>query len=603
MIAATATDYQKIVDKYVAETLDGTRVTGVLEQAMCQRYLDDMDRVRVSRRAHIPADRLPALDEYLGHQAGKFIHDESCPFFFSRKTAMAACNFFPMLKHSDGEYAGLPFELYPWQVFIVWNLFGWRMRETGYRRFRTAFISVGRGNGKTPFGAALMLLILAFDVPHEERAEVYTAAVKRDQAALSFDAARRFVERSGFTKRGFAKSLKTAIDIPRFSSKMLPLSSDAKSADGLNVHGLLLDELHAWTEHQREYREKLRTALGKRRQPLEVVITTAGTEASSLWKEEYAVCRKVVERNNDYEIDSKFVAIYEIDDEDDELDPAVWPKANPMLEFGVVKESHLRDLAKMAEVDPSKKSELRRYHANKLTMSFNKTFHPSVWDRGNEPIPWGELKDGHCAVDMGWRDDLAALGYVFPLDWVEIEGKSKRRWAVFCDAFCPTGTKRPLNREPFSTWVRAGRLIVTESDWTDTAPMYKAIEKRHEDYTLHTVAFDPNNCREFATNVQNEIGIECYPFQQSHQKYNEPLREFKIAVSEGRIIHGGDALLRWAALNCVEEEDSKGHRMPAKNRSADKIDPFVAVIMAFSEALFAERQKKSVYEERGPVVY
>lgn len=559
---------------YVDDVISGKRVAGQLEIAMVERHLEDLDRAS----------------------------SEDFPYFFDTRQAEKACEFFGLLKHSDGEYADRPFELYPWQIFITASLHGWRHCRTKYRRFREGFISVGRGNGKTPFGAGQMLLVLGFDCPFEPRAECYTAAVKRDQAKLSFDAAKRFVDSSGLERSGYMQLYKQAITLDRFDSKLEPLSSDAKSADGLNIHGLLKDELHAWSHYQRDFLEKLQTAMGKRRQPLDLTITTAGDEQSVLWREQHTLCRKVVERDNGFDIDSLFVAIYEIDDDDDELDESVWPKANPMLEHGVVKIDYLRDQAKKAEDDETGRSKFRRYHANKLTTSANKSFRSESWAVGDQPIPFADLKDGFAGVDLGWKDDLAAIGYCFPLDNVRIDGKSKRRYAVLADVFCPRGGRRKLDRPPFNEWVRSGRLTVTESEWTDTDAMYEALERRMRDHGIQSLAYDPNNFREFATNVVNRYGIEAYAFYQKHAKYHEPFNEFKIALSEGRIIHGGDSLLGWSALNVVEEEKG-GYRMPAKDRSEDKIDPFVAVLMAFSEAMFAETKRKSVYEERGPLLF
>jgi phage terminase large subunit-like protein len=557
-----------MVKQYVDDVLSGRRVAGKLEIAAVERYQSDLKK-------------------------------KDSGFFFDEAQAVSACEFFELLVHTDGEYAGTPFYLYGWQVFIVWQLFGWRIRGSNLRRFRELFLTVARGNGKTPFGAALLLLIFAFDSPIEERAECYTAAVKRDQAGLSFNAAKRFVERSGLCKSGYLQALKTAINIPRNGSTLVPLSSDAKSADGLNIHGLLRDELHAWTDYQREYYEKLQTALGKRRQPLAITITTAGSENSTLWREQYEIAKKVVERGSTVDIDSLLVAIYEIDDDDDELDPAVWSKANPMLEHGVVKIKHLQDMASAAAIDSTQRHQFRRYHGNKLTYSFNKSFTAEMWERGNGRIPQAQLKSGFAGVDLGWCDDIAAIGYVFPLDYVSIEGQSKRRYAIFADAFCPRNGRRELSREPWRTWIQSGRMMVTESEWTDTAPMYEKLAKRNKDFGIKVVAYDPANAREFATNVVNELRIETFNFQQSHSKYHEPLREFKQALLEGRILHGGCPLLGWAATNVVEEENAKGHRMPSKGRSIDKIDPFVAVLMAFSEAMFADRQSRSVYRDRG----
>lgn len=572
MAADAIRDYAQDVADYCNAVSLGLRTVGKLERAAVERYLEDLARIGA----------------------------EDFPFVFDESKAQSSCEFFEMLQHTDGEYAGEPFDLYPWQVFVVWQLFGWVRADNGLRRFRELFLTVGRGNGKTPFGAAILLLVFAFDTPQEERAEGYTAAVKRDQAAIAFNAARRFIERSGLERTGYLQALKTAINIPRLGSTLIPLSSDAKSADGLNIHVLLRDELHAWTEHSREYYEKLQTALGKRRQPLAITITTAGSEESTIWREQYELARKVVERGNGLDIDSLLVAIFEIDDEDDELDPTVWPKANPMLEYGVVKLKFLEDLAAKAAIDPTNRSAMRRYHCNKLTYSHNKSFTAELWARGDLEIPWDQLKVGYAGVDLGWCDDLAAVGYCYPLDWISIEGKSKRRYAIFADVFCPRGGRRDLSREPFRTWVATRKLTVTESEWTDTEPIYASIEQRRAAHgKLAITAYDPANAREFALNLTNVLRLEVFPFNQRHVHYHEPLKEIKQALAEGRILHGGEPLLSWAAQNVVEEQNAAGHRMPAKSRSVDKIDPFVAVLMAFSQALFAERKTASVYATRG----
>ena len=223
-----------------------------------------------------------------------------------------------------------------------------------------------------------------------------------------------------------------------------------------------------------------------------------------------------------------------------------------------------------------------------------------MWAAGDGDIPWKDLGKGYAGVDLGWCDDLAAVGYCFPLDWVSIEGQSKKRYAVFADVFVPRGGRRDLTREPFKSWVERRLLTVTESEWTDVEPIYESISRRHKQHGgIKIIAYDPANAREFALNLTNVLKLNSFPFNQRHVHYHEPLREFKQALHEGRIIHGGSPVLGWAAQNAVEDENAAGHRMPAKARSVDKIDPFVAVLMAFSQSLFDERQNRSVYERRG----
>lgn len=192
--------------------------------------------------------------------------------YFDEQAAKIAIAFFHVLRHWKGEWGGKPVTLEPPQQFWVWSLFGWK-REDGTRRFRTGYLEVGRKNGKTLLAAGIGLY-LAF-AEGEPGAEVYSAATKRDQAKISHKDATEMVKKS--------PQLKTMIGVYRDNlhhtesgSKFEPLASDYNSLDGLNVHGVIADELHAWPSP--ELWGVLKTGTGARRQPLMLAITTAGTD-------------------------------------------------------------------------------------------------------------------------------------------------------------------------------------------------------------------------------------------------------------------------------------------------------------------------------------
>lgn len=577
------TQYLDAVFEYCERVESGQRLAGKLEQQAVARFRRDLARA------------------------------DDWPYYFNEKLAHYACDFFrTFLQHTDGQYAGQPFDCLPFQDFCTANLWGFRRKSDDRRRFQEGFYSLGRGNGKTPYGAGLCLLALGFDVPIEQRAEVYSIAVKRDQARIAFEAAKRYVSES--------KSLRNYFDIKRDKISLLsrystfePLSSDAKSLDGRNIHFVLRDEVHAWTNYYRPIYDKIETALAKRVQPLAVTTTTAGDETSDIWWENYCYAAKVLDPKSGVDEETLFVYICEIDDDDDELDEAVWPKANPMLEYGVVKIEGLRKLARKASVNSGERSTFRRYYGNKLSFSANKIITPEAWSKGNAAVPDGvTMHTPHAAIDLGWVDDFASIGYCYPLDLVtveivdeetgSVETTLKRRYFVDADIFIPKGTPRNLDRNPFRDWIAAKLVNVSNSEATDTATIYKALFARQKRDGIKTLAFDPNNAREFALNCANN-GIETFPFQQSTKKYHEPLREFLIALNEGRIFHNNNLVLGWFAQNCVTRTDAAGLSMPDKALSLEKIDAFVGVLMAYSEALFAERDLRSVYETRGPILF
>ncbi len=551
------TKHGRDVHSYVSGVLSGKIVAGKLLIASCERYVDDVKHAK--RRG----------------------------FVFNEQQAAGAIDFFPLLKLSDGEFAGQPFELQPWQKMIMWNLFGWRRIADGLRRFRDAFISVARGNGKSPMAAALGLLLFCFDDPIEARAEVVVVATKKDQAKIVFNEASRQV-RSSPSLRRMIEVRTGNLFFALNDSKFEPLGSDSDNQDGLVLHAAIRDELHAWREQHRGLYEKIETAMGKRRQPLAITITTAGNDRSTLWREQYEFSAKVATRT--IEADQHYSAIWEIDDDDDPLDEAVWPKANPNLGISVRVDA-LQDMARKAKDVPTTRLTFKRYHGNRRTESKAKAFPLELWKKGNRPVIAKPGDTAFAGLDLGWRDDLASLSLIVQR---QNGGFDCLSWSWICEE-----CGRDLQAEPWAGWIAAGDLIVTDGNTTDDKAIVAKVRELRETYDLQSVAIDPNNARSMGNVLVNDLGLTVYEFFQTCRKYNEPVREFLRQLADKKIAHGGNPLLQWAASNMVLKNDSLDNVMPAKGDSSEKIDPIVALLMAFSEALFAERDGPSPYDTEG----
>ncbi|MEM8494439.1 MAG: terminase TerL endonuclease subunit, partial [Planctomycetota bacterium] len=304
--------------------------------------------------------------------------------------------------------------------------------------------------------------------------------------------------------------------------------------------------------------------------------------------------RAVVDRANAIEDDQLFVFIAEVDPDDDPLDEKNWPKANPGLASGIVKIEPLRRMATVARHKPEVKNTFTRYHANRRVSSAERLVSSKRWAKGNEPIPPLNGNRCHSGFDWGFKDDLTALAHVFPIDTIDVEGVPKRRYAVDLDCWAPRDGKHDWAREPWAGFVRRGELELTEGSSTDVWAVYQRLDERIARHGVATVAMDPNQCREFGQRATNEHGVEAFWFGQTCGKYNEPLIEFLTALDEGRIAHGGNTLLAWCASHLVTKQDHRGYRMPDKQKAEHKIDPIVAVLMAFSECLFAENDTATI---------
>jgi phage terminase large subunit-like protein len=572
MIAIATHEHE--INQYVYGVLNDQIPAGQPLKWACQRYVDD--------RKH-------------GHERG---------LRFDGVAATNAIDFFPMLKHSTGEYAGLPFDLYPWQMFGIWNLFGWKWKETGYRRFTQCYWSVARGNGKSPIAAGITTYVIGYDPDPdredgrpEARGLAFTSATMAKQARIVFDEIRRFIDQEKWLRTRFNRCFRDSIVCESDYSTIEPMPSEGYSADGRIPTMIVRDELHEWKEHHRDTMEKQDTSMGKRRQPMLLEITTAGSDTSDIWIEEYNLAKAVVDINNNIKMDELFVLIHEIDDDDDPLDDSVWEKANPMLKYGIVKVNHLRKEAGKAHTSGTELQKFKRYYCNRQSTSVQKPITSEAWALGDVPLPDLTDLDCHVGFDWGWRDDLTAMCYVFPLETDDDE--ARRKYIVKADVWIPSNGARDLTREPWCSWIRDGWLRETKGERsTNPKEIYDVFDECYNDYNVVSVSVDPSNCRDFGRTVEVEYGIPLNNFYQTKPRYNEPLREFILAVNEGRIIHGGNPLLEWCASNMAIEEDTAGiYIMPSKLRSFDKIDPIVAIIMAIGAVIKMPSETNRDYDE------
>ncbi|HUY89271.1 MAG TPA: terminase large subunit [Pirellulales bacterium] len=229
-------------------------------------------------------------------------------------------DFFSKLVHWKGEWAGRPLTPAPWQEHcILAPLFGWfresKRSKGGLRRFRTAYVEVPRKNGKTTLASGIANQGLIADL--EQGAEVYAAAVKRDQANILFKDAQQTL---GPSLKGLVERYTGSITCPRLNSSFKPLSSDYSSTDGLNIHRVVVDELHA--HKTRDLFDVLLTSMGARRQPLLCSISTSGFNRSSICWEQREEARNILEGHKENDAFFGFVAT--IDPGDDWTDPATW---------------------------------------------------------------------------------------------------------------------------------------------------------------------------------------------------------------------------------------------------------------------------------------
>ncbi|MCB0078988.1 MAG: terminase large subunit [Anaerolineales bacterium] len=536
----------------------------------------------------MPAGRLQRLacDRHLNDLQ----HARERGLRFDVELADRAIRFFGFLRHSKGEWAGQSFDLAEWQAFIVGSLFGW-LREDGLRRFRTAYVEVPRKNGKSTLLSGIGLYLLIAD--DEPGAEIYTAATKRDQARITHGEAARMVKASPFLRNRIG-AFRDNLHVEATHSKFEPLGADSDTMDGLNIHGAIIDELHA---HKTSgVVDVLDTATGARRQPLIVEITTAGWDRQSICWQHHEYTRQIVEGL--IEDDSWFGFIAAADADDDWTDERTWQKANPNYSVSV-KPDDLRRKALKAQQMPAAQNSFKRLHLNIWTEQADRWMTIEAWDKCAGALDPDMLIGRECyaGLDLASTTDIAALVLVFPSD------DDPTIYDVLCYFWVPAETVLQRTRSgsvPYATWVDQGLIFATEGNVIDYRAIMATLDELAQLYDIREVAYDRWGATELIQTLQDE-GLEVVPFGQGFVSMSPPTKSLMTMVLSERIRHSNNPVLRWMAGNMVVREDPAGNLKPDKSKSTEKIDGMVALIMGLDRA---ERHENgsSVYEERDLLV-
>jgi phage terminase large subunit-like protein len=515
---------------------------------------------------------------------------------YNQAAADRAVNFISLLKHATGEYAGQNFILETWQEKFIRTLFG-TLNPDGTRQYRTVYFSVGRKNGKSELGAAVGLYLLVAD--SEPGAQIYSAACDREQAGLVYQAAEPMVKQS----RSLAKRLKVLdarkrIVYPAENSYYQVLSAESYTKDGLNSHGILFDELHA--QPNRDLWDVLTTSTGTRRQPLILIMTTAGFDRNSICFELYDYACKV---RDGVIVDPTFLpVIFEAPEEADWKDEKVWKMANPALgKFRKVDE--IRTLCLQAQEVPAKEMTFRRLYLNQWVNSVTRWLPMDKWDACSGFV--GELAGKPCyaGLDLASTTDLAARALVFPQE----DGSYDFLWHYWIPADTAAAKERK-DKVPYREWARQGFITLTPGNQIDYKFILKQVQEDMAAYNLRELAFDRWGSQKLTTDLQ-ELGFSVDPkvdgpklvaFGQGYASMSAPTKELMSIVLSGKLRHGGNPVSRWCADNMVVAMDPAGNLKPDKAKATQKIDGMVAAIMGLDRATRHNPDAGvSVYETRG----
>jgi len=510
------------------------------------------------------------------------------PYYFDAWHANDVCDFIEKLPHVEGQWETKTLTLVPAQIFILASVFGWRRRTDQRRRFTQAYVELARKNAKSTLTAGVALYCLCCE--GEIGPQIVIGATTGDQAGKVFNPAKRMVEktsdlREAFQLRAWARSISCGDN----GGFIQPINAKASTQDGWNPHCAILDELHAHKE--RGLFDVLRSAFGARKNPLLWMITTAGYDTLGVCYDQRTLLIKILE--GIVTADHFFGVIYTLDDGDDALEESTWIKANPLLHVSV-QADELRGYAVEARNSPASMGEFKTKRLNIWTSARNGHINITQWRKCDGLVDLEALREVPCwaGVDLSAVSDMTAL----VLAWMH-EGRLKL-WGKY---YLPEDTVKPRSEKgnvPYQVWADQKLLTLTPGNVTDFAYIKNDIRWAQRSFNLRAVAYDPWNALQLATELLDE-GIPMEEFRQGIPSFNAPMKELDRFYTSQTLDHGNDPILTWHASNVIARKDVNENTAPDRKNSQEKIDGYVAALMAIGLLMRNDGDGPSVYETRG----
>lgn len=530
--------------------------------------------------------KIPSGEKHIS-ACKRFLRDtKEQKYIWDEEEAQRITKWFTLLRHSKGILAGTPIILTHWQKFIVCQIYAWK-RESGYRRFKKAFIEVGRKNAKTQMQAGCILYeISVVATRNNEIAETFCAGTKREQSKILFSECQNMLKGSPLSPK--FKVTRDKIEHIKTSSFLKPLSKqDGKTGDGTNPAALVLDEYH-----QHPTTEFYDLALGSNsKEPLLLIITTAGIDLNvPCYTEEYKYCSELLNENIDVENDEYFVDICEADKGDELGELETWQKANPLratYREGIEKIASDYEVAKNV---PEKLISFKTKILNIWVQAKEQSYMDmEKWKRCEVKKLQYEIKNREVYVgfDMSAKIDLTSVAFVLP-----VLDDNTPKYIVFSHSFIPNREKLMerimVDKVPYDSWEERGYLTITDTPIVDQEQVMNYVLKTCEknNWRIKQLCFDPANASKLMMDLETK-GYEVTEVYQSHKSLNESTQGFREQVYSENVYYTPNPLLNYAMGNTVIKQNN-GLIKIDKDASKKRIDPVDALLCAYKLAMYHE---------------
>lgn len=541
------TEYAKLV-------VNKKKIAGRKEYLACERHLQDLKR-------------------------------KNFDYKFNKELAEKAINIINELVIGEGEEQQ-KLSTRGFQNFIIGSLFGWVKKKTKERRFREAYIQVGRQNGKSILSGAMANQFATFS--GYKLGRIFCAATKQEQANIVWDEIAKFI-RSDNDLQEMYKITEHERTIKSFvtGNVIKSLGRDTKSADGFRSILAICDELHAHPNNQM-YKLMLDGQINVDG-ALTLAITTAGFNLNGFCFEQYKFCEKVLEKVIDKE--SLFIFICEMDKDDDIWDYNNWAKSNPYLLFNSDNTINKDMVARLAEKAIEAKEKGGADLLNFMTKHLNYWVTNGVggfvdlqkFKECESDLIIEDMKGKECylGIDLSSGGDLTSIALVFPLEHEKIY--------IYSHSFMPElrlAEHEKTDDVPYRMWVNKGLLTLTSGAFgvkTDYKFIINHLKELIEKYEIRIleVGYDSHNASVFLQDL-DFLACDLTEIKQSAKSLNDATKDFQLSVKANQLLYDKENdLLKWSIANATTTSNSFGEIKIDKQAQKYRIDPVDAVIDAW----------------------
>lgn len=529
-------------------------------------YWEEIESGRI-----VTSRRVRAVYERLVQEIEEPDHDS--PYYFDEEAGERPIQFAERFCKQSQRVIGAPLVLELFQKAYIQALFGFLEKETGFRRYRETMFLVGRKNGKSTLLAAIALYMLIAD--YEGAAEIYSVATKKDQAKKIFTEAYNMVKQSP-ELRAVLKKRRNDLYFPATASTFEALASDSNTLDGLNSHAVIIDELHAIKD--RNLYEVMKQSTSSRRQPLVVMITTAGMVRESVFDEMYDLACKIADGAEE---DPTFLPVlYELDSRDEWTDPSKWQKANPGL--GPIKKyKTLADFVHRAKIKPEDLPGV-------LCKDFNiREVSAAVW-LSYEAIKSDlrfELQDVYNTYALGGCDLSATTDLTCATLLIRKSGDPIVY--VLQQYFLPEKRVEHLeekntNEAPYRKWAERGLLTICEGNRVNYSDVTAWFCQMRDEWKIDAIKVGYD--RALAGYWVDEMvsnGFDMEAVAQGPYTWSQPMREMGAALEAKQVNYNGNPILVWCLTNTAVKKSGLNNIQPVKITDKRRIDGAVSLLNAW----------------------